>query len=136
MTLLNGFEVERIRETEIDSDVHHDFTIHKMKDNQRIVYSYKDTPYFILSEPPGAGKSTSIKFVANDLLIENPELRIIIAVPYTVNAKTFGDIVLEYPDGRQAQWTLLNNLCEDNGNESKVLAIKQFLEKLAKDLFQ
>jgi len=135
MTLLNNFTITKPATGEfidIGRTVNKDLKVFKMWKNQREIYdNFKNDNFFIMSQPPGAGKSTTIRFVAADLLRENPNLKIVIAVPQTLIAKTFSKIFLEYPDGSQVEWDIIHNLCETiSCNEGgKVLALKRFLEK-------
>ena len=131
MSILSGFEVSKPEGsfTEFDEIVNLDFGIHKMKPNQKLVYSYINERWFILSEPPGAGKSTSIKFVVSELLRKNPKLKVIIAVPQTLISKSFGSIILEYPNGNKVEWDISNNLCERIGNLDKIGELNNFINQ-------
>ncbi len=131
MSILSGFEISKPEGgfTEFSEIVNFDFNIHKMKPNQKIVYSYINERWFILSEPPGAGKSTSIKFVVSELLRKNPKLKVIIAVPQTLISKSFGSIILEYPNGDKVEWDISNNLCERIGNLDKIGELNNFINQ-------
>jgi len=131
MSFLSGFNISKPKDSfiEMENIVNFDFGIHKMKPNQKLVYNYINERFFILSEPPGAGKSTSIKFVVNELLRKNPKLKVIIAVPQTLISKSFGSIMLEYPNGDKVEWDISNNLCDKIGILDKIGELNNFINK-------
>jgi len=135
MTVLNTFTINKKnlisgKFVDINANVNQDISIYKMKPNQKEVFTkYKNSQYFILSEPPGSGKSTTIRFVANKLLQENPNLKVVIAVPQTLISRTFNKTFLEYPDGNQSEWDIGHNLCDSTSNQNKLLRLRNFLTK-------
>ena len=99
-----------------------------MKPSQRDIYPMKDEPYLILSQPPGGGKSTAIKFCHIEDIISNPERRLVIAVPLEGISKTFGDVKLNFDDGNSVRWSPKVNLCKPTIG-SKVVSLMDFLTR-------
>jgi superfamily II DNA or RNA helicase len=114
----------------VDDNLYTDINVHKMKANQRTVYDkYCYTQYLVIMEPPGSGKSTTIKFVSTKRLLNDKDHKIIIAIPQTLIAKSFGKVMLEYPDGERYEWDMGSNLCDRINYSSKTKTIIRFLKK-------
>ena len=101
-----------------------------MRPNQLDIYSdYKYNRFMIVRQPPGAGKSATIKFAFAEQLEKNPDLKILIAIPQNIIGSSFGIDYLEYPNGKKITWKLdpLNDLTLEY--EAKVKRIIKFLNK-------
>jgi hypothetical protein len=81
----------------------------------------------IVTQPPGSGKSTLVKFVHAFDLINNPNRKLVIAVPQTVIAKTFRRVVLKYDSGNELEWDVGYDLCGEI-QQSKISEIVRFLK--------
>ncbi len=102
----------------------------QMRPNQLYVYrNHQKSRFMIIRQPPGAGKSATIKFVFADLLQEDENKKIIITIPQNIISSSFGLDYLEYPNRNKITWQLdpLNDLslCY----ESKINRIVEFLKK-------
>ena len=131
MQVINSFTTTRKPGQFIDLDIilNQNINQKKMKENQKFVFdNHLNTQNFIMSEPPGAGKSTTCKFVGAKLLKDNPDLKIIIAVPTTIISRNFNQTILEYPN-EIINWDIGNDLCDDYNYESKSDTLYEFLQK-------
>lgn len=105
----------------VNINFENNITIHEMRKNQFKVYTkYGSYKFVIVSEPTGSGKSTTIKFVFAMRLTEDENHKLLIAVPQSLIAKSFGRTLLKYPDGKEIEWDIGLNLCQDiKGKKSK-----------------
>ncbi|MDX1701416.1 MAG: DEAD/DEAH box helicase, partial [Melioribacteraceae bacterium] len=114
---------------DIEIDLTSNIEIHSMKKNQKKVYDdFRFERYFIMIEPPGAGKSTTVKFVLGDRLVKDDNHKVIIAVPQTLIAKSFGQVIIKYPNGKKIEWDMGNNLCSVSKTK-KIDELIKFLNK-------
>jgi len=100
-----------------------------MRENQRevfVLYGCKD--YVIVIQPPGAGKSTLIKFIFAYSLRKFLEKKAIIAIPQTIIRKTFLEIELEFDDGKRVKWDIKNDKT-DIGSKDIVKDLIKFMKK-------
>ncbi len=136
MTIVNGFlakatrpdRFRRISETGIYNK--NELVECSMRSNQAYVYQHhRNDQFCIIREPPGAGKSTTIKYVHGYDLRNDPRRKLIIAVPQTLIEKTFRRVLLNYSpiDKFKLQWDVGYNLCDGN-EEQKVAQIVKFLK--------
>jgi len=101
----------------------------RMRHNQLDVFQHhRNKRLFIVTQPPGSGKSMLVKFVHGHDLIDQPNRKLIIAVPTTYIAKTFRKVILEMPDGSKLNWDITNDLCFDI-SDSKVAEVVRFINK-------
>ena len=101
----------------------------RMRKNQAEVFNkYRQERFLLIEEPPGAGKSTSLKFCLTRKLIDDPKLRAVILIPQTFIKKTFDSVKLKYPDGSDPMWGISENLCVSNKTD-KIESIIKFLNK-------
>lgn len=97
--------------------------VRRMRPNQLHIFNkFSSNSLMIICEPPGAGKSTTIKFVHGKDLFENPHHKLVIAVPQTIIAKTFRRAELQYPDGQRISWDVGLDLC-DSASDERVIRI-------------
>jgi superfamily II DNA or RNA helicase len=101
-------------------------TIRKHQDY--ILTNYSDERYFIMNEPPGSGKSTTIKFVMAKRLHRDNEHKLIICIPQTLIIKSFKDINLRYTDGAELDWAIGHDLCNGINLGRKVKFLEDFLK--------
>jgi len=104
--------------------------IHQIRPNQQYIFdTYRDDPFLVMSEPPGAGKSAAVKFVMADRLVKDPNHKLIICIPQTWIAKSFGHVILEYEDGTQIEWDIDKDLTKQVMYTTKMKVLKRFLKK-------
>ena len=63
-----------------------------------------------------------------DRLKNNPNMKVVIAVPQTFIAKSFGKMILQYDDGTQINWDCFHDLCKKS-NLQKIKYLTKFLKK-------
>ena len=113
----------------VDINFNNNNIIHTMRKNQKKVYiKFKGQRFMIVSEPTGSGKSTIIKFVFADRLLKDENHKLLIAVPQSLIAKSFGRTILKYNTRREVEWDIGLNLCQDV-KEKKSDALMKFLRK-------
>lgn len=101
-----------------------------MRPNQLEVYQqHRDKQHVILRQPPGAGKSATIKFCFTEYLATHPEAKLLITVPQNMIESSYGTDFLEYPDGRRLLFRLSNENNPAKYGKDKVSKIINFLEK-------
>lgn len=99
-----------------------------MRNSQRDVFkNYRNDSKLIVIKPPGAGKSTLIKFIHAYDLTKHKDQKLVIAVPQNLIGKTFLQVLLAYDDGSKIPWDVGINLCQDS--LSKIDEIVKFLKK-------
>lgn len=114
---------------DLDPQLTSEITVHTMRLNQQEVYDkYGNLQYLVITEPPGAGKSTTVKFVMAKRLLKDKNHKVIISIPTTLIAKSFGRIMLKFPDGEQVEWDMEKNLCSGVTFQRKTNAIIKFLK--------
>jgi superfamily II DNA or RNA helicase len=140
MKILNAFsalvektikEINAIgKAIDINFNFKNNIIVNTMRENQKKVYdNYRYTQYLIIKEPPGAGKSTTVKFVFANRLKLNPNHKVLIAVPQTMIAKSFGKTILQYEDGTEIEWDMGKNLCGNFSIGKKGDQLLKFLKK-------
>ncbi len=133
MAILNSFTINKNsggQFVDINHTMNKNVKVHSMRPLQEEVFVYRNEILFTLSTPQGSGKSTMIKFVCTDLLINNPDLKIIISMPTSMISKSFGKIILEFPDKSQCEWDVTRNLFEPiPGYTSKINTLESFINK-------
>jgi len=89
---------------------------------------------WLLNAPMGSGKSLAIQFIACSRLIEDSNLKVIIAVPQLNIGFGFQREQLQFPDGTQVNFTPYHNLCSDSAESNINQLIEGFLKaKLSKN---
>ena len=83
---------------------------------------------FVLTMPPGSGKSFIVVACMRWLINLNKKRKVIIAVPTVHIAKTFKKCVIEYPDDTQLIWDIYNDLCIATENQ-KIQKIINFINQ-------
>ncbi len=81
--------------------------------------------YLLMIQPPGSGKSMTIGFCMAQRLTENPNEKVLIAVPQTMISKSFGKTILRLQDD-DVEWDISNNLCV-NTKKEKGVELRDFL---------
>jgi superfamily II DNA or RNA helicase/uncharacterized protein YdcH (DUF465 family) len=94
--------------------------------------NFYNSKYFQLIQPSGSGKSITISYVMSKRLLENPKLKLVITVPQTFIAKTFGRMIFNH-NGQIIEWDIFHDLCKDV-TYSKIEYLINFLEN--KELLQ
>lgn len=100
-----------------------------MREMQARAYAARDAQHILIKAPPASGKSRALMFIALDKLINQGVKKVIVAVPEKSIGSSFSDTKLkEY--GFYADWEIKPelNLCTDDESDSKVKALKEFLE--------
>ena len=95
MTIFRAFgrHIDKIKPVDIKIDQNEDFEIITQRNQQREVFEEnRNSKYFQLIQPPGSGKSINVAFVMADRLKNNPNMKVVIAVPQTFIAKSFGNM--------------------------------------------
>ena len=131
MTIFRAFgrHIDKIKPVDIKIDQNEDFEIITQRNQQREVFEEnRNSKYFQLIQPPGSGKSINVAFVMADRLKNNPNMKVVIAVPQTFIAKSFGKMILQYDDGTQINWDCFHDLCKKS-NLQKIKYLTKFLKK-------
>jgi superfamily II DNA or RNA helicase len=96
------------------------------KNQIEIMENFYNSKYFQLTQPPGSGKSTIIAYVMSKRLLDDPNLKLVIAVPQTIISKTFGRMIFNH-DGKHIEWDCYHDLCK-NVTYSKIEYLINFLK--------
>jgi hypothetical protein len=141
MTIVNGFQAKEERSgfiplLEGGVFIQGKLSECSMRPNQKHVFDhFRDEPFMVVSQPPGSGKSTLIKFVHGHDLKNDPTRKLVIAVPMSVIAKTFRAVQLNFEDGSSLRWDVYNDLCVDAprkvGELVRFLSFDQHLPDIA-----
>ena len=83
------------------------------KNQQHVLDHFYNSRFFLMNQPPGSGKSMTIGFCMAKKLQENPTHKVLIIVPQTLIAKSFGKTMLKYSDNSIIEWDILHNFCID-----------------------
>jgi len=126
--------VKRVKATgnviDIDMVANTDLNIHTIRRHQNYIFkTYSNEQYFIMTEPPGAGKSATLKFVMAKRLEADPNHKVVICIPQTLISKSFGHTILQYQDGDQIEWDIGKNLCDITSDRSKLKTLRNFLKR-------
>ena len=114
---------------EVGDTFNSDIKVFSMRGNQSEVFNnFRDSIRFLLTQPPGSGKSAIINFIMAYRLLHSKDHKVIIAVPQTLIAKSFGKAILKYDDGSIIHWDILNDLCGGKYTKKQKM-IEKFLKK-------
>lgn len=100
-----------------------------MREMQAKAFAARDSQYLLLKAPPASGKSRALMFLALDKLFNQGMRKVLVAVPERSIGASFASTPLTEA-GFFADWEVLpeNNLCSPGAENSKVDAVKRFLE--------
>ncbi len=100
-----------------------------MREMQEKAFEARNNQYLLLKAPPASGKSRALMFLALDKLFNQGLKKVIVAVPERSIGSSFASAKLT-AHGFFADWVVedRNNLCTPGADESKVQAVKRFLE--------
>ncbi len=100
-----------------------------MREMQEEAFKARQSQYLLIKAPPASGKSRALMFLALDKLFNQGVKKVIVAVPERSIGASFANTNLT-EHGFFADWEVdeKNNLCTPGGDDSKVDALKQFLD--------
>jgi superfamily II DNA or RNA helicase len=100
-----------------------------MREMQEQAFKARQSQYLLIKAPPASGKSRALMFIALDKLFNQGIRKVIVAVPERSIGASFANTNLT-DHGFFADWDVddSNNLCTPGGDESKVEALKRFLD--------
>jgi len=98
MTIIKAFgrEIEKVEVEDLGVTNKKNSVLIIPRSNQlEISQNYSQSKRFQMIQPPGAGKSICVAYVMAKRLKEDPNLKLVIAVPQTFVAKSFGKMLLQ-----------------------------------------
>jgi len=100
-----------------------------MREMQTKAFAAREAQYLLIKAPPASGKSRALMFIALDKLFNQGLKKVIVAVPERAIGASFASTKLT-EHGFFADWEVndTNNLCTPGSENSKVDALKRFLE--------
>jgi hypothetical protein len=95
----------------------------------------EDKSYRIVNAPTGSGKSLLLCYLSILDMLNNPDLKVIIAVPQTIIASGFRDLKLEFPDGSEHSWNIdsVNDLLSKEGKITEKSMVKRAIAFLKEE---
>jgi len=82
--------------------------------------------YWIINAPTASGKSFGISAIVADNLRDNPNMKVIIAVPQTIIASGFRYNCIQFPNGERVEFVPFHDLCRSTP-DSNIKYINNFL---------
>ena len=100
-----------------------------MREMQARAYDARINQYLLIKAPPASGKSRALMFIGLDKLKQQGLKRLIVAVPEMSIGSSFKNTPLS-DFGFFTDWVIedRNNLCIAGGDQTKVVAVKRFME--------
>ncbi|HVC08011.1 MAG TPA: hypothetical protein VND98_10560 [Solirubrobacterales bacterium] len=100
-----------------------------MREMQVKAFAKRDSQYLLIKAPPASGKSRALMYIGLDKLYNQGLKKVIVAVPERSIGRSFASTPLT-ESGFFADWVVddQNNLCTPGSEESKVDAVRRFLE--------
>lgn len=104
--------------------------IKRMRPTQKMVYdAICNAMYAIVSQSPGAGKSTLAEQIFLEWLLKDKNRKLIIICPQTLCFAPYVKCQLVYPNGRELSWDIGNNLLSESLSASKIKDVIAFLKR-------